>query len=157
MQPRRVSAALVLGALVLLAGLLAGCGGGGESGGNQSEGGSQEKGAQGDAGAANNKNAPEIKIAVGTVTAVRPDRSVIVLMAVQGQQSRERMVFKLRKEGSQVELDGEKAGLSDAKEGQQAQIEYVVRKDRNRARVVDLFSAGGAGNEAPAGGGEETG
>jgi hypothetical protein len=126
--------------LVVLAGLLAGCGGGGDQSGNESQGGSEQQ--EKKAGAAK-KGAPEVKIAIGRVISVKPDRSVIAVRTVQGEQGGERMIFKLRKKNSQVQLDGKKAELSAAKEGQQAQIEYVVRNERNRARVVQLFAAGG--------------
>ncbi len=131
-------------ALVLLAGLLAGCGGEGQSGGG-SEGGS---GQRQEGGAAKKKgNAPEVKIALGQVNNVEPDRSRIALGLHQEIEGSKRMVFKLKKKVT-VQLDGKPAELSDVEEGQQAQIEYVVKNEQNRARVVQLFSTGG---------GEETG
>jgi hypothetical protein len=41
------------------------------------------------------------------------------------------------------------------KKGQQAQVEYVKRNERNRARSVRLFEAGGGSQDNQ--GGEKTG
>ena len=47
------------------------------------------------------------------------------------------------------------AKLEDMKKGQQAQVEYVERNERNRARSVRLFEAGGGSQDDQ--GGEKTG
>ncbi len=66
------------------------------------------------------------------------------------------MNFKITK-NARIQLDGKPAELSDAQEGQQAQIEYVVRNERNRTRAVQLFPVGGGEDAEPSGGGEGTG
>ena len=51
-----------------------------------------------------------------------------------------------------ITLGGKEAKLEDLKKGQQAQVEYVERNERNRARSVRLFESGGDSQ-----GGEKTG
>ncbi len=143
-----ISLLLPLVLCVLLAGLFAGCGGGssdqsGNGGGNQA----QKKG-----GEAAKKQAPQKKIALGTVRSFHEDRRRLSLRPAANAQSKKPLAFKIRKK-AEITLAGKKAELSDVKEGQQAQITYVVKNDVNRAITVHLFEAGGQS----AGGGEKTG
>ena len=143
-----ISLLLPLVLCVLLAGLLAGCGGGssnqsGNGGGNQAH----KKG-----GAAAKKQAPQKKIAIGTVKGFHEDRRRISLRPAADAQSKKPLAFKIRK-NAKITLGGKAAELSDVKEGQQAQIEYVVKNEVNRAVTVHLFETGGQS----AGGGEKTG
>lgn len=128
---------------LLLAGILAGCGGG-DGAGSEPQGGGENDGG-GDGGAAEQASqATETKVALGKVISVKPDGGKIVLRKVGVEdQSGERMVFKVKK-NAQITLDDKEAELADAKEGQQAQIEYVVSEEQsNRAKAVKLFEGGG--------------
>ena len=112
MHPRGPSTALFLAMIVLIAGLLAGCGGGDQSGnGSQQGGGSQAK--QGE-------NVPENQRGSNT-----PKKKILFANK-----------FK-------ITLGGQEAKPDDMKKGQQAQVEYIVRNDRNRALNVRLFEGGG--------------
>ena len=72
----------------------------------------------------------------------------------KAEQGKKRLVFKLAKK-SKVTLGGKEAKLEDMKKGQQAQVEYVERNERNRARSVRLFDTGGGSQDDQ--GGEKTG
>jgi hypothetical protein len=138
-RTRIPSAALLLLVFILF---LAGCGGGGDQSGN---GGSQGGGAPGgeeqqQGGAPQEGAAPARKIALGTVVSVEPDKRKIVLQPTAEVQG-ERMTFKVRK-NAEITLDDKAAEMADAKEGQEAQIEYVVKNEVNRARSVALISGG---------------
>lgn len=130
---------LFLIAAILLTGLLAGCGGGqseGESGGS----GEQE-------GDAAKKDAPETKTALGTIKSVKTESKKIILNRTvvssgTGERKEEPAPFKLTKQ-AKITLDNKPAELADVKEGQQAQITYVV-KNQNLARQVVLVGEGGA-------------
>ena len=132
-----------LAVVILILGLVAGCGGSDGTGSGSQNGG--ENGGDGGAGGGAN-NATETKIALGQVISVKPDNGKIVLREVAtGDQAGKRMVFKIKK-NARITLDDKQAELADAKEGQQAQIEYVVSEEQNnRAKTVDLF-AGDGGN-----------
>ncbi len=120
--------------LVLVVVFLAGCGGdGGGSGGGS--GGTEDK--QGGQAAQGNKNAPEAKMALGTVKRVNYEKERVVLKPTQGEGL---MTFGVKPQ-AKVTLDDKKAELADVKKGQQAQIEYVQTKDLKRARSLQLFSA----------------
>ena len=151
MRSRGSLASLFIIVLILLAGLLAGCGGGDQSGnggqGNGESGGTKKLG-----GEAAKKGASLPKIALGTVKSVKPEKRRVVLKPSTKQQGEKPIRFKISK-NTRVTLDNKQAELADIKEGQQAQITYVVRNERNRAREVTLISAGGATPE----GGEKTG
>lgn len=126
-------------AVIVLAGFLAGCGGG------QSEGESGGAGEQG--GDAAKKDAPETKTALGTIRSVKTDSKKIVLNRTvvsgdTGERKEERAPFKLTKQ-AKITLDNKPAELADVKAGQQAQITYVV-KNQNLARQVVLVGEGGA-------------
>jgi hypothetical protein len=150
MHPRGPSAALLLVLLILTMGLVAGCGGGDQSGNGSQNGGSDGAKKQDGEGAPQGVSRP--KIALGTVTKVDTDRSKIILRPSAEEQGERPIPFKVKPKAT-ITLDGEEAELADAKRGQQAQITYVVRDDRNLAREVTLISNGGAGS----GGGEESG
>jgi hypothetical protein len=145
MHLSRPSAALLLLVSVLLAGLLVGCGGGGDqSGSGGSQGGNEEQGGaaqgEGEQGGAAQGDPPEVKIALGRVIAVVPDRRKIILRPsaeIQG----ERMIFKVR-DDAEISLNDQPAEMDGVREGQQAQIEYIVVNEQNRARVVGLISSG---------------
>ena len=158
MHPRRTQTMLFFLASILLAGLLAGCGGGDQAGDGSQDGGSgREQGQVGKAakkgkGEAAKKVALRPKIALGTVIHVNPERRRMVIRAVTGKEDTKRMPFKIVPSAT-ITLDDEVAELADIKDGQQAQVTYVVRNEVNRAREVTLISGGGATPEA----GENTG
>ena len=162
MHQRGISTVLFLVTIVLIVGLLTGCGGGDQSGsGSQQDGGSQaEQGNkapvdQGEnAPKKGNKNAPKKKILFGTVTFVNPKTEGFSVRPTIGEQGNKPVAFRLAHESS-ITLDGKEAKLEDMKKGQQAQVEYVERNERNRARSVRLFEAGGGSQDAQ--GGEKTG
>lgn len=136
--------------------LLVGCGGGNQSN-SQSNNGKQDGGAPSgkeEGGKAVKKKAPKVKTALGTLKRVNPDESRIVLRPsseLQGDNPGDKRMFFKVTEKTEINLDDKEAELVDAKRGQQAQIEYVVVKmvenERNRARVVQLFSDGKSGEE----------
>ena len=126
---------LIVPLLALLAALLAGCGGG-----EQSSGGSQEGGGQQDQQQEPKKQAQETKIAIGNVVAVQPDRRRMVVQPSQEAEGTEKIALNVRKT-AEITLGGEKAEMGDVAEGQQAQAEYVVKNDVNRAVSVQLFEA----------------
>ncbi|HVD45092.1 MAG TPA: hypothetical protein VNB92_07055 [Rubrobacter sp.] len=162
MHPRGLSTVLFLATIVLIAGLLTGCGGGDQSGsGSQPDGGSkaeQSKNApveQGEnAPKKRGKNAPKKKILFGTVTFVNPKTEGFSVRPTIDEQGNKPVAFRLANETS-ITLGGKEAKLEDMKKGQQAQVEYVERKDRNRARSVRLFEAGGGSQDDQ--GGKKTG
>ena len=140
MHPRRPSVTPFLAAIILLTGLIAGCGAGDQSGNGGSQdgesGGTKEQG-----GEAAEQGAPRGKIALGTVTRVRPEGRKLVLKSITGEQGTEPMTFKIAKQAT-VTLDEQEAEVADIKEGQQAQITYVVKDELNLAREVTLISGG---------------
>jgi hypothetical protein len=162
MHPRGPSTALFLAMIVLIAGLLAGCGGGDQSGsGSQQDGGSQAKQdentpeKQGEkAPQKQRKNAPEKKILFGTITFVNPKTEGFSVRPTVPEQGKKPVVFRLAQR-TKVTLGGKEAKLEDMKKGQQAQVEYIVRNDRNRALTVRLFEGGGGSQDDQ--GAEKTG
>jgi hypothetical protein len=162
MHPRGLSTVLFLATIVLIAGLLTGCGGGDQSGsGSQPEGGSkaeQSKNAPVERGEnapkKRGKNAPKKKILFGTVTFVNPKTEGFSVRPTIDEQGNKPVAFRLANETS-ITLGGKEAKLEDMKKGQQAQVEYVERNDRNRARSVRLFEAGGGSQDDQ--GGKKTG
>ena len=138
MHPRGPSAALFVIASILLAGLLAGCAGGGDQSGNGGSQGGEEQQSEAAQGEGNQADAPETKVALGRVIAVKQDRRKIILRPSTEQQG-DRLVFKVI-DNAQITLDDQEAEMADAQEGQQAQITYVVVNEQNRARVVGLIS-----------------
>lgn len=128
--------------LALLAALLAGCGGGEQSGG------SQEGGQQQDQQQESKKEAQETKIAIGNVVAVQPDRRRMVVEPSQQAEGTEKISINVRKT-AEITLGDEEAEMGDVAEGQQAQAEYVVKNDVNRAVSVQLFEAEDSPEEQP--------
>ena len=154
MHPRGSSTALFLAIIVLIAGLLAGCGGGDQSGSASQQDGGGKAGQDGNAPKEQGKNAPEKKILFGVVKFVNPKTEGFSVRPTIEEQGKKPVVFRLAKESS-ITLGGKEAKLEDMKKGQQAQVEYVERNDRNRARTVRLFEAGGGAQDNQ--GGEKTG
>jgi hypothetical protein len=131
---------LIVPLFALLAALLAGCGGGdGQSGGPQEGGGQQDQQQE------SKKQAQETKIAIGNVVAVQTDRRRIVVQPSQEAEGTEEIALNVRKT-AEITLGGEKAEMGDVAEGQQAQAEYIVKNDVNRALSVQLFEAEGSSN-----------
>jgi hypothetical protein len=143
MHLRGTSAALIFIVSILFAGLLAGCAGGGDQSGNggaQGGEGEQDQAAQGEGAQA---NAPQFKIALGRVIAVKPDRRKIILRPSTEAQG-DRLVFKVT-DNAQITLNEQPAEMADAQEGQQAKVEYITANEQNRARLVELISDEGTG------------
>jgi hypothetical protein len=134
-----VSLIFPLALSLVLAGLLAGCGGSGSSQDQSSGGGQQQKQEDKAGGKAAKKEPLSRKIAIGTVRAYKDDRRRLSLRPASKAQGEKPLGFKVRKK-AQVTLDGEQAELKDIEEGQQAQIRYLVKNDINRAIIVQLFS-----------------
>jgi hypothetical protein len=154
MHTRGLSTVLFLATIVLIAGLLTGCGGGDQSGsGSQQDGGSKAEQDE-NAPKKQGKNAPKKKILFGTVTFVNPKTEGFSVRPTIDEQGNKPVAFRLAKETS-ITLGGKEAKLEDMKKGQQAQVEYVERNERNRARSVRLFEAGGGSQDDQ--GGEKTG
>jgi hypothetical protein len=140
MHPRGPSAALFFIASILLAGLLAGCAGGGDQANNGgAQGGEGEQG-QAAPGEGTQANALQFKIALGTIISVKPDRRKIILRPSTEQQG-DRLVFKVV-DDAQITLNDQPVEMADVQEGQQAQIEYITRNEQNRARIVELINSG---------------
>jgi len=160
MHRRGPSTALLLATIVLIAGLLAGCGGGGDqSGGGSQQGGGSEAGQGGNAKQNQGGEAPKKKILFGTVTFVNPKTEGFTVKPTIEEQGKKPVLFILAKE-SEITFGGEEVGLEDMKKGQQAKVEYVFRNDRNRARSVQLFQGGGTSEDQGSPddkGGEKTG
>jgi hypothetical protein len=125
----------------LLGGLLLGCGGADQSGSDGSQGGDGQQQGQAQQGEAQQGDPPEVKIALGRVIAVVPDRRKIILRPSAEAQGGERMIFKVR-DDAEISLNDQPAQMDGVQEGQQAQIEYIVVNEQNRARSVELISEG---------------
>jgi hypothetical protein len=138
MHQRVLFTVLFLATIVLI--LITGCGD--QSGSrSQQDGGSQAE--QGEnAPVKQGKNAPKKKIVFGTVTFVNPKTEGFSVRPTIEEQGKKPVVFRLANETS-ITLDGNEAKLEDMKKGQQAQVEYVKRNERNRARSVRLFETDG--------------
>ncbi len=144
MRTRIPSTALFLLVFILLSGLLAGCGGGGDQSGNgdSQDGGAPAGGEQQD-GAAHEDAAPTApKIALGTIKSVNVEARRVILEPSTEQQGDGPLTFKVRK-NAEISLDDQPAEMADIQAGQQAQIEYVTKNERNRALAVRLISNGG--------------
>jgi len=154
MHQRGISTVLFLVTIVLIVGLLTGCGGGDRSGsGSQQDGGSKAE--QGNnASKKRGKNGPKKKILFGTVTFVNPKTEGFSVRPTIDEQGDKPVAFRLANETS-ITLGRKEAKLEDMKKGQQAQVEYVERNERNRARSVRLFESGGGSQDDQ--GGEKTG
>jgi hypothetical protein len=144
MHPRGLPTALFLATIVLMAGLLTGCGGG-----DQSKSGSQQGG---DAGQNNKapekqaKNAPEKKVLIGKVAFVNPKTEGFSVRPNAKVQGKKPMVFRLAK-NAKITLGGKEAKFEDMQKGQQAQVEYFIMNERNRARSVRLFDVNDTSEE----------
>ena len=92
------------------------------------------------------KNAPKKKILFGTVTFVNPKTEGFSVRPTIEEQGKKPVVFRLANETS-ITLGGKAARLEDMKKGQQAQVEYVERNERNRARSVKLFETDGGSQD----------
>ena len=121
---------------LLAAALLAGCGGGEQTEGSGDGGQGQDQ--QQDQQQESKKEAQETKIAVGNVVAVQPDRRRMVVQPSQQAEGAEKVALNVRKT-AEIKLGDQKAEMGDIAEGQQAQAEYVVKNDVNRAVSVQLF------------------
>ncbi|HZC85218.1 MAG TPA: hypothetical protein VE194_12365 [Rubrobacter sp.] len=144
MHQRGISTVLFLVTIVLISGSLTGCGGQSGSGSQQDGGSKAEQG----------KNAPKKKILFGTVAFVNPKTGGFSVRPTIDEQGNKPVAFRLAHETS-ITLGGKEAKLDDMKKGQQAQVEYVERNERNRARSVRLFDTGGGSQDDQ--GGEKTG
>ncbi len=150
MLPRKRSTTLLFVAVILLVGLLAGCGGGDQSG-NGSQDGESGGGGQGQVGKAVKKEGAQAakrgalrpKIALGTVIRVKPERRKMIIRPTTAEGDPKPMPFKIGKQGT-ITLDDEDAEVADIQKGQQAQITYIVRGKVNLAREVTLISGEGA-------------
>ncbi len=156
MHHRGLTTVLFLATIVLIGGLLTGCGdqsgsGSQQDGGSKAEQGKNAPEGQGEKAA---KNAPKKKILFGTVTFVNPKTEGFSVRPTIDEQGNKPVAFRLANETS-ITLGGKEAKLEDMKKGQQAQVEYVERNERNRARSVRLFEAGGGSQDDQ--GGEKTG
>jgi hypothetical protein len=156
MHQRGLTTVLFLATIVLIAGLLTGCGDQSGSGSQQDGGSKAEQGKNAPVGQGENaaKNAPKKKILFGTVTFVNPKTEGFSVRPTIDEQGNKPVAFRLANETS-ITLGGKEAKLEDMKKGQQAQVEYVERNERNRARSVRLFEAGGGSQDDR--GGEKTG
>jgi hypothetical protein len=154
MHQRGISTVLFLATIVFIAGLLTGCGGGDQSGSeSQQDGGSKAE--QGNnASKKQGKSGTKKKILFGTVKFVNPKTEGFSVRPTIDEQGKKPVAFRLANESS-ITLGGKEAKLEDMKKGQQAQVEYVERNERNRARSVRLFEAGGGSQDDQ--GGEKTG
>jgi hypothetical protein len=154
MHQRGISTVLFLATIVFIAGLLTGCGGGDQSGSGSQQNGASKAEQGKNAPVEQGENAPKKKIVFGTVTFVNPKTEGFSVRPTIEEQGKKPVVFRLAHESS-ITLDGKEAKLADMKKGQQAQVEYVERNERNRARSVKLFEAGGGSQDVQ--GGEKTG
>jgi hypothetical protein len=140
MHQRGISTVLFLVTIALIAGSLTGCGGQSGSGSQQDGGSKAEQGKN--APVKQGKNAPKKKILFGTVAFVNPKTEGFSVRPTIDEQGNKPVAFRLAHETS-ITLGGKEAKLEDMKKGQQAQVEYVKRNERNRARSVRLFETGG--------------
>lgn len=147
MHPRASQAAFLIVVMVLLAGLLAGCGGGGESqGGSQEDGGSQQQGGDGGSeqqkgdsgGSEGGEESQQVKIALGTIGSVMPDKNRFTLEPSTEEQGEKPIPFKVRK-STQITVAGEQAEIGALEEGAQANVNYITIDGKNRARSVEVI------------------
>jgi hypothetical protein len=137
----------ILIVLVLLLGSLAGCAGGGEQSGNGgAQGGDEQQGEQqgGDqqqAGEATDQGPSPEKVALGTIESVEPENRKVVLKPSFEAQGGDQLTFKVRK-NAVVQVNDQDAELSDIQPGESAEIDYVTRRDVNRAVSVEIVEGG---------------
>jgi hypothetical protein len=82
-----------------------------------------------------------MQTATGVIARVDLENRRFVLRPNEG----DRVSLRFRPETIKVVVDGKEAKPEDMQKGQRAEIEYVVRDDRNIARTVKLQSAGTGG------------
>lgn len=148
MHPRASQAAFFIVVVVLLAGLLAGCGGGGESQGGSQDGGSekqsgdggsgQEKGGSASGSQEGAEESQQVKIALGTIGSVMPDKHRFTLEPSTEEQGEKPITFRVRP-STQITVAGEKAELGDLEADAQANVNYVTIDGKNRARSVEVI------------------
>jgi hypothetical protein len=120
---------------VLLAGLVAGCGGGDQSGNERDK--KQQGGKAADTGGSDRK------MALGTIRAFEEDKRKVYLKPAAEARGEKQLSFKVNKRAD-ITLGGKKAEIGDIARGQQAQIGYVDRaKGPGRALSVNLFGVPG--------------
>ena len=139
MRTRIPAATLFSIVLVLLLGFLAGCGGD-QSGSGESQGGGQQGGGEQGAkqgGEAADEGPTQVKVALGSIESVQPDERKLVLKPSFEAQGGDQITFNVRK-NAEIQVKDQPAELSELQSGQQAQIEYVTRKDVNRAVSVEI-------------------
>lgn len=153
MHPRGRAATVSLITLILLGAFLVGCGGGGSQDSAEKKQGDEAAKKDAPQKDAQQKDAPQMKIAIGKVRTVIPDKRRLVLRQAEEMQGGERLAFNVRKT-AKIEQGGEKVEMGDISEGQQAQVQYIVKNDVNRALSVHLFEVE---DQQPSGEGEKTG
>lgn len=145
MHPRRPSTTLFLAGVILLTGLLVGCGEGGQSGGGSQDresGGTKQRGgeaAKKEGNQAIKKGGPEARIALGTVRSVNPESRKLTLEPSTPVQGKGPIAFEIAKNAT-VTLDDKETELARVEEGQQAQITYIIKNEVNVAQQVALIS-----------------
>ena len=149
MRTRVPAATLFSIALVLLLGFVAACGGsqsgsggdqgggdqGGEQAGGEQGGGDQGGGQQG--GEATDEGPTQAKVALGSIESVQPDSRKLVLKPAFEAQGGDQITFNVRK-NAEIQVNDQPAELSELKQGQQAQVEYVTKNEVNRAVAVHV-------------------
>lgn len=138
MYQRGLSAALSLSVIVLMVGLVAGCGGGDQSGSGSQQGSKANAGQGNKSSEKQGKNEPDKKILLGTITFVNSKTEGFSVKPTVKEQGKKPVAFRPAK-NTKITFAGKEAKLEDMKKGQQAQVEYVERNDRNRARSIRLF------------------
>src|SRR5215211_8420181 len=117
MHTRGLSTVHFLATIVLIAGLLTGCGGGDQSGsGSQQDGGSKAEQGK-NAPVEQGKNAPKKKIVFGTVKFVNPKTEGFSVRPPIEEQGKKAVVFRLANETS-ITPDGKEAKMEEMKRGQ---------------------------------------
>ncbi len=162
MRTGRFPAAKLVATLFLIVALISGCGGGDQSSGSQ-DGGDKASGEQGDKKEDDKKpddkkdgDQAERKIALGTIVAVNAEADKFSLKPSDPEAEDKSMKFKAGK-GAKIMADGEKAEFSDIKKGQQLKVEYIVKDDKNRSRLVQLLGGSGEKTGGETKGDETTG
>jgi major membrane immunogen (membrane-anchored lipoprotein) len=155
LRSRNHSLASLLAVLILVASLLAGCGASDQpkSGSNSDSGQAKQEKAKKDEGKKSGGKKADRKTAIGTVVMVNSKTNKFALKPKDSKTGDKPMKFRAGK-GAKIMSGSKKAEFSDIKKGKQVKIEYVVKKDKNRARLVQLLGGGG---EKTTGGGETTG
>jgi hypothetical protein len=134
---------------VLLAALVAGCGGGDQSGNERDK---KQQGGEEQGGKAADTGGSDRKIALGTIRAFEEDKRKVYLKPAAEARGEKQLSFKVNKRAD-ITLGGKKAEIGDIARGQQAQIGYVDRaKGPGRALSVNLFGVPGQQEPSEEGG-----